>query len=368
MAENVIVQNHSGERNYEIDFLKLVFAIFVFINHTSVFIKENTRIDSMFLSYLGWIGVWFFFIVSGFLMVESVSNKNFAVDAAGKNSLRFVINKFGSIAIPYLIAEFLLVVIYAIIIQKGNAFLVILKTIPDDLAITASGMRIRFNGPTWYISAMLISMLFLCYLLIKKRDFFLYVFSPLCSVLILGFMYMQDSPLIDLNDRFGFFSGAILRAVAGLCSGAVAWLIYKKITDMKDNIYIYTIIECLGWVVFIISIFFQLKRDNQLVFVTMIYMPALIAISFSQKSLVSKLFKYSWMKYFGKFSLLIYLNHFLAQQLVLKWFSQYSYRISSLIMFGFTLAIIGIAWGLELAVKRGIKVIKNNEKGKKLDT
>ncbi len=66
--------------------------------------------------------------------------------------------------------------------------------------------------------------------------------------------------------------------------------------------------------------------------------------------------------------MLIYLNHFLAQQLVLKWFSQYSYRISSLIMFGFTLAIIGIAWGLELAVKRGIKVIKNNEKGKKLDT
>lgn len=368
MAENVIAKNCSSDgRNYEVDFLKLVFAIFVLINHTSVFIKDNTRIDSMFLSYLGWIGVWFFFIVSGFLMVESVSKKNFASDSAGKSSLRFVIGKFGSIAVPYLIAEFLLVVIYVIIIQRGNAFLAILKTIPDDLAITASGMRIRFNGPTWYISAMLISMLFLCYLLIKKRDFFLYVFSPLCSVLILGFMYMQESPLIDLNGRFGFFSGAILRAVAGLCSGVVAWLIYKKIVEAKDN-HIYTIIECLGWIVFIISIFFQLKRDNQLVFVTMIYMPALIAVSFSRKSLISKLFRFGWMKCFGKLSLLIYLNHYLAQQITLKWFSNYSYKICSLIMLGFTVLLICVAWVLELAVKRCIKAIKNNEKGNKIDT
>lgn len=368
MAENVIVEKRSDGRNYEIDFLKFIFAIFVLINHTSVFIKENTSIDSMFLSYLGWIGVWFFFVVSGFLMVESVSKKNFSVDTAGKSSLNFVIRKFGGIAVPYLIAEFLLALIYVIIIQKGNAFLVILKTIPDDLAITASGIRIRFNGPTWYISAMLISMLFLCYLLIKKRDFFLYVFSPLCSILILGFMYMQDSPLIDLNDRFGFFSGAILRAVAGLCSGVVAWLVYKKITDTKNSP-IYTIIEFVGWIVFIISIFFQLKRDNQLVFVTMIYMPALIAVSFSRKSFLSKLFKYSWMKCFGKLSLLVYLNHFLAQQIVLKVFSEYSYKICALIMFGFTVLLICVAYALELAVKRCIKALKNRkEVGENLDT
>lgn len=358
MAENVINnENRLSERNYQIDFMKLVFAIFVFINHTSVFIKENTRINSMFCSYLGWIGVWFFFIISGFLMVESVTKKNYNSEIAGISSLKFVINKFGGIIVPYLIAEFILAIVHRMVILKENVFLVILKTIPDDLAITSSGIRIRFNGPTWYISAMLIAMLFLCYLLIKKRDFFLYVFSPLCAILILGYMYMQDSPLIDLNTRFGFFSGAILRALAGLCSGVVAWLIYQKIKDAKNSP-IYTVIECIGWLVFIVSTFFQLTRDNQLVFVTMIYMPALIAVSFSKKSLVSKLFRFKWMKCFGKLSLLIYLNHFLAQQIVLKWFSQYSYKICVLIMFGFTVLLICVAWSLELAVKRGIKELK----------
>ena len=120
MAESVIAKKRSDGRNYEIDFLKLIFAIFVLINHTSVFIKENTRIDSMFLSYLGWIGVWFFFVVSGFLMVESVTKKNYSADTAGKSALNFVISKFGGIAVPYLIAEFLLIIIYVIIIQKEN--------------------------------------------------------------------------------------------------------------------------------------------------------------------------------------------------------------------------------------------------------
>lgn len=238
MADVTITKESSG-RNYEIDFLKLIFAVFVIICHTAIFIKENTRIDALFCSYLGWIGVWFFFIVSGFLMVESLSKKNLPADNAGKSSLKFVAGKFGGIAAPYLIAEFLNVVIYRMIILKENVFLVILKTIPDDLAINASGIAIRYNGQTWYISAMLIAMLPLCYLLIKKRDFFLYVFSPLCSVMILGFMYMQNSPLIGIDSLYGFISGAILRALAGLCSGVVAWLVYKKITDAEKQSYIY---------------------------------------------------------------------------------------------------------------------------------
>lgn len=164
--------------------------------------------------------------------------------------------------------------------------------------------------------------------------------------------------MIDINTRFGFISGAILRAVAGLCSGVVAWLIYKKITDDEKHL-IYTAIEFIGWITFIISTFLQLKRDNQLLFVTMIYMPALIAVSFSGKSLISKLFAFSWMKYFGKLSLLIYLNHFLAQQITFKWFSQYSYKICVLIMLGFTVLLASIAWGLEFAVKGLAKRCKN---------
>lgn len=158
----------------------MIFAIFVVINHTDIFIKENTRINKSFVSYMGWIGVWFFFIVSGFFMVQSVSKRYINnIDDAGEKSLEFVVNKFKGIFIPYVIAEFILVIPVYIIIKKQNAFIVILKTIPDLIAINASGVKIRYNGPTWYISAMLIVMLFLCYILITKRDFFLYVF-PRC--------------------------------------------------------------------------------------------------------------------------------------------------------------------------------------------
>lgn len=58
------------ERNYQLDVLKLFFALLVAVSHTDVFVGENTRITSAYLARLGWWSVYFFFIVSGLLMVS----------------------------------------------------------------------------------------------------------------------------------------------------------------------------------------------------------------------------------------------------------------------------------------------------------
>lgn len=57
-------------RNYQIDVLKLFFCFMVFLSHTTVFINENTRADFI-PPGCGWLPVHFFFIVSGYLMVNS---------------------------------------------------------------------------------------------------------------------------------------------------------------------------------------------------------------------------------------------------------------------------------------------------------
>lgn len=116
---NVVVK----QRNYEIDALRLLFSIFVFIHHTSVFIGENTRFSLP--PTLGWISVHFFFIVSGFLMVSSVVKRNYDTENAGKHSLEFVISKFKSFAAPYLVAELIAVLIYIYILcynRNANSY------------------------------------------------------------------------------------------------------------------------------------------------------------------------------------------------------------------------------------------------------
>ena len=58
-------------RNYQLDFMKLLASFLVFANHTDCFIQENTKgVTQGYLGRLGYWGVFFFFIVSGLLMVH----------------------------------------------------------------------------------------------------------------------------------------------------------------------------------------------------------------------------------------------------------------------------------------------------------
>ena len=56
-------------RNYQLDFLKLVFAFIIVICHTGEFIDKNSGF--VLPSQMGFWGVHFFFIVSGLFMVSS---------------------------------------------------------------------------------------------------------------------------------------------------------------------------------------------------------------------------------------------------------------------------------------------------------
>lgn len=97
------------KRNYQIDVLKMIFTVMIFICHTSYFqpVNNEGNIDGLataFHSILGWSAVMGFFMISGFLMVKSICKRNYGVDSAGKNSIRFVIDKFKPIALPFWVA------------------------------------------------------------------------------------------------------------------------------------------------------------------------------------------------------------------------------------------------------------------------
>lgn len=76
-------------------------------------------------------------------------------------------------------------------------------------------------------------------------------------------------------------------------------------------------------------IFFTLFviRDSRSIMSVMLILPIAVAITFSQKSYVIGLFKYKWMKYFASISLLIYLNHEIAMEIIAKIAIGQSYKI-----------------------------------------
>ena len=333
------------QRNYQLDFLKFVFTLFVFICHSSAFVGENTRIT--FPPALGQISVHFFFVVSGMLMVNSIIKSDADISDPGKSAMVFVLKKFKGISLQYWTALFVYTAIYIYIyIYIANSaeplksvFIIILRIFPEAFLMTNSGVVIEYNAPTWYLSAMFIVMLPLAYLLYKFRDFFLYVFAPLSAALSLGFWcQINEFAFGDRrNELFGIVIGGLIRAFCGLCFGVVAWLIYNKLKQYgtkKSQVIMLTLIEALIWIIFFGAWF--ILKDSRAIYSVLFVLPIAIAISFSGKSYVYRLFHFKWMSFFSPISLAIYFNHWIARNAVIQFFPDCSYKMGLSLMAAFT--------------------------------
>lgn len=347
--------NTKLQRNYQIDVLKMVFTVMVFIDHTGCFTESfRTRdwsqisIDTTFafFQHLGYVSVSAFFIISGFLMAKSLTKCNYLQDTPGKSSMSFVINKFKPMALPFWISSAMYLctlLLYYVYVYISNAqsqdiqrvmgetakspFDLFLNVIPEFLVITNTGglFYLNNNSATWYISAMLLAMIPLAYLFIKKKDFFVYVFSPVVSILSWGYLKQSYNVMEDIDAVF--WGDKIIRAVSGLCFGVLAWTIYNKISVIEDRKPIrisLTITELILYTIFFYGIF--TSADNlKIIFPTMLIFPIAIAITFSGKSYASELFKAKWLKCLAPVSLYIYLNHIIAINIIRALFSAKSY-------------------------------------------
>lgn len=335
----------SAQRNYQIDVLKLICTICVFLEHTKIFIGEKTQIQLPLM--LGPVSVHFFFIVSGMFMVNSIVKSEADPANSGRSAMQYVFKKIKGISLQYWTALFVFLAIYLVynIIENSFSAAAVLLTLerifPEAFFMTQSGVLIEFNNPTWYISAMLISMLPLAYLLYKRRDLFLYVLAPLIAVFSFGYMYQTNKMcFFGYSAVSGFVLGGIIRAMCGLCFGAIAWLIYNKLASCnftkKSQTVLITVVEAILWICFFSAWF--IFKDTKALDSVLFILPVAIAIAFSRKSYISKLFEFRWMKVFSSASLAIYLNHWAGRYLVLHFFPECSYKFGVSMMALFTLA------------------------------
>ncbi len=301
-------------RNYQLDFLKLVFAFIIVICHTGEFIDKNSGF--VLPSQMGFWGVHFFFIVSGLFMVSSsrvlkTDSSDGKMNDSAKGAFYFVIQKFQKIAIPYWIALLICVFCFYVVCYRGASLKNLESIVPEFFAITQAGIdTARFNGPTWYISAMLIAMLPMCYLLYRNRDVYLYLFCPLAALATYGFMYHCESSTLDAVQFLGIFDGGIVRALCGISIGGISYILSEGIVEKVQNKgekVILTIAELVCYVL-LFGLWFQPNQEAKVLYSIMIVMPCLIAIVFSGKSLIHQLFQHKMFRFCDTLSLAIYLN------------------------------------------------------------
>jgi peptidoglycan/LPS O-acetylase OafA/YrhL len=186
-----------------------------------------------------------------------------------------------------------------------------------ELTLTYSSGLItgRFhNGPTWYISAMILGMFILYPILRKYYDTFSKVIAPFFALFIYAFLQHQHKS-INLSSHFGeIMCLGFLRGVCALSIGIFIFQLVRKATNSKITLNVagkgvLLIFEFLIVAYLLLITFHKRFSSHEFQYFAVILQGVLVFILFYNPVKISNKFIINVCKKLGELSLYIYLNH-----------------------------------------------------------
>lgn len=313
------------KHNGIISFWKFMFSMMILIFHFA------TTINSKYFN-IGYLGVEFFFIVSGYFMtMKALNNKNEDCNNIGKNTWNYIWNKI-KFLFPYILIAYIMSIFAKSLFRDFKTYQYI-RSIWNLALIDMSGVVTTYMlGQTWYISAMLITIMILYPLLLKYKKNFIYIVSPLIVLLVGGYLSQSYGILNDVWIWTGFCFKGLLRAIFEMALGTIIYLVSNKMKNKKfTNIarWILTIIEVLGFVSIFIIANTQSKYYD---FIAVALMAISIMIAFSEKSIFYNFANNKLFYYLEKLSLPIYLNHIWIKDIIVIKLTSISHEVQLILI------------------------------------
>ena len=303
-----------------VELWRLVFAVVVVLNHTH-YLPWCTEQSRFFRSGI----VNFFFILSGFLMAQSIQRRaEQPCQGLGSETLSFLRGKLKGIYPVYLFSLAMDVLLRLILARpKLGADVYYLW---DLLFLRASGLRGYSGdaalGAAWYLHAMFLAMVLLYPLARKYFDVFRHVLAPLLTIFLYGwFCNVHGNIYFTLSFSNGICLG-LLRAVAGLCLGVVCHSLCCRLQELnlQNNRLFRAAITaaellCFGGAIWIAKAFSYSETD----FIGIFLLALGITCSFSGYSFLLPIAGWLPTRWIGSFSLALYLNHYVWIRILSDW-------------------------------------------------
>lgn len=290
-----------------LDFLKFVFAVLIVLFHS----RMMTNYQENMIVINGRAGVEFFFIVSGCLMCASAARST--EESIGLDTWRFMKKKIARLMPNFIIAWGLAFIVYhynAGIADWGKIGINVIKSLPELLLIKNCGIRFAsYNGPTWYISAMLLNMLVLYPLIRRFKDSF-YIIALALMLFILGSFFQNYGTFSDLENWNGWILKGTVRGTAGLCAGCLCYKAGTVLGRNKWTAFAKAMFMIIEWGCYITTIILCCKYSSSPVdyLIFLLFMIG-ITITYSNVSFDELLFRPRIFCWLGSFSFSLYLSH-----------------------------------------------------------
>lgn len=294
-------------KNGKIDFLKFLFAVVIVIHHGA-----KNVIDIKNPLYTGGsLAVEFFFIVSGYLFMASISRLPERTLPLGIETGRFMWRKFKGLYPEVAIAFVMGFILDLILKDRGfwelwtmsfhNLFL---------LKMTGVGM-VTINAQTWYLSSMLLCMIILYPLLRKYPRMMTNVVLPLGGLLLLGYLCLNKTHPRDPSAVWKEFTyKGNIRAMAELSIGACLHPLAQRLKQVKISTLSRILLSVAEWGCYIaVFVYMRNKTASRLDYYFIAVFAAAILLSFSQQGIDASWYQHRLFSFLGKFSFALYLSH-----------------------------------------------------------
>lgn len=342
--------------------LRFFFAFVVFLSHLT-FVKT----DLAWYNYLknnvffeGYLGVGFFFILSGFVIALNYEKK--VIDNPNFDKKKFYIARIARIY-PLHVLTFCVMLPFVIInvwqgyfhwdIAGANLFLL-------QSYIPVKDFYFSINNVSWSISTELFFYLMFPFYVIWLHKFpkLKYILLLIIPIIIFAEPYFRTNMKLE---KAIFYINPIVRSFDFIL-GIITCQIYKKIKDTPINFSRGTLIEIAA--ITVLAIFFYFHNDVARAFRYGIYywipMVGIVLIFALQKGFFSRILQHKTLVYLGEISFAFYMIH----MIVIKYGNQYLPKINDFQKIGiyFVIALILSALTFEYFEKPVAKWIKDKVK------
>ncbi|WP_022754326.1 acyltransferase family protein [Butyrivibrio fibrisolvens] len=318
-----MAEKTKSRRNGRIEILRFVFAFIVLLHHSRYLLGDD---NCYFLG--GSLGVEFFFIVSGFLMMNTVdrivSSKNYNTIPVDRNlaneTTSFIKKKIKAVLPQFPIAWFIGLIFVIIIGQMSivEAFGEFKEDFWELSLLKMTGIYDGgLDGVMWYISSMLICMTILYPLLRKFPHMMRKIWCPFLALMFLGMMCILDGHPRNPTKVYSIIYKGNIRAFAEICIGIWSFDIVRKIKNINWSglaRVIFEIVQLTGYLMAIVYMYMEKPGRDDYFFLMILSIS--VILSFAQVGILSEVYNNRFSMILGRFSAAMYFSHlYYAQNL-----------------------------------------------------
>lgn len=310
------VYTRENNRNGFIELCRFIFAIGIVSHHSQFLTNDLNEVPMLG----GYVSVEFFFILTGYFMYLSYKSEQAEQNRTEQNrsAIQKIYTKFKRFYPYFLVAwctVFALKHIESGSIQIGALFWDFISGIPQLLFSQCTGLAgigYAYNGPTWFVSALLLGMLVVYFLMYAGEKYFATAIAPALSLICYGLVIIINGSLGSVHEWVFFLQAGSLRAIGGLCLGSfcchiVSAIPVHRLTKLGNATFSFF---QLGLMMF--SLFLMTRTHGYTDVVQVILFSLIIVISFAEETTLNRLCNAKMFFVLGKFSMIIFVTQHIA--------------------------------------------------------